>query len=299
MKKMKISIFFAAFILLTGCAAISQNGDENNVSSKEDDFLSTELETLEESASDTEDEQQIVLNVLHQEMEAEGIYNGVRNIILQQELNLKIRFLPADTDVENAFENEALDIIVWFSPSQFKNDLDKGYILTWDEEFLENYGTNILKYAHDEMERVSELNNGTACGFMEKNIYADAWGCIYSIASNSNHQEEAMKLLNWLCSPETYMLMCYGPQGVGWDVDDQGYFYATELGAQYFCIGKGVFPEEYGGEQDRFNDLMIPPGIFFPDDINPVSEHGETFNWETWERMKEDAETIKSKFLSD
>lgn len=314
----KFLIFMGAIVLLTGCSSKQsemgltgeghvQETQENDGAEKgETQYLDTTasetnyFETQDETTQQDEVNEPVVINVLHQWMTAQGTYTGPRNIVLKQELNIEINFLTPDTDVDVAYENGELDIIVCSDPGWFEKYLDKGYIMSWTNEFLEEYGENLLQYEHDGIAHMAEMNDGIACGFANKYddiLSWDGYGSVYTIASNSEHQEEAMKLFNWLYDPDTYMLLNYGPQGVCWDVDEDGYFYLTDKGVQFlFETGPIDFTDQYGGVGYRSMDVMLMIDFTEIDSQNPNSAHGETYNWETWKLMKDRVEEIKSRY---
>ncbi|MCR5743230.1 MAG: hypothetical protein K6F92_05860 [Lachnospiraceae bacterium] len=56
---------------------------------------------------------------------------------------------------------------------------------------------------------------------------------IFTIGAKTEHAELCMEILNWLATPEGTLTIIYGPRGICWDVDADGYLYLTDLGRTY------------------------------------------------------------------
>lgn len=106
---------------------------------------------------------------------------------------------------------------------------------------------------------------------------------IWAIGSNTEYPEECMELINWLSTPEGVMTYTYGPQGLCWDYDDEGYAYLTEFG--YTCRGdrSTQMIGDYAGT-GTFNEgsPQINNTTWSLDAQNPDSLVGETFEVTTW-----------------
>ena len=106
---------------------------------------------------------------------------------------------------------------------------------------------------------------------------------IWAIGSNTAEPELCMEIINWLCTPEGVMTYNYGPQGLCWDYDEEGYAYLTEFGKT--CRGDRTTQMigEYEGTGD-FNSgcLQINNTCWSLDAVNPDSKVGETFKYESW-----------------
>ena len=106
---------------------------------------------------------------------------------------------------------------------------------------------------------------------------------IWAIGSNTAYPEECMELINWLCTPEGVMTYNYGPQGLCWDYDEEGYAYLTEFGLTCRGDRSTQMTGDYEGTGD-FNSgcIQINNTCWSLDAQNPASTVGETFNYETW-----------------
>lgn len=113
---------------------------------------------------------------------------------------------------------------------------------------------------------------------------------VWSIGAKSQYPELCMEILNWFCTPEGRMTMEYGPQGITWDYDEDGYTYATELGKQMHADQNVEFPESTG-YNGKFGDgdFEINNTTWSLDAINPDSTVGERFNWDFWASNVTDA----------
>jgi multiple sugar transport system substrate-binding protein/putative aldouronate transport system substrate-binding protein len=106
---------------------------------------------------------------------------------------------------------------------------------------------------------------------------------VWTIGARSNHPELAMRIINWLCTPEGVMTYNYGPQGVTWDYCADGHPYLTEVGfltrddKSVLITYKGVTQSYEDGEFQHNNTTWNR------DSVNPDSANLETFNWEHWD----------------
>ena len=74
----------------------------------------------------------------------------------------------------------------------------------------------------------------------------------------------------------------YGPKGLIWDYDDQGYTYLTDLGKK--CVADNT-TELTGGEYTgtkKDGECQINCVTWAIDSINLDSKVGETYNWQEW-----------------
>ena len=70
------------------------------------------------------------------------------------------------------------------------------------------------------------------------------WG----LGANTEYEDRALEVLDWLCSEEGIIVSNYGPKGLCWDYDENGIPYMTEFG--WACQENGAdtqMPAEYGG----------------------------------------------------
>ncbi len=106
---------------------------------------------------------------------------------------------------------------------------------------------------------------------------------VWSIGAQSQYPEKVMEIINWLATPEGIMTKTYGPQGVTWDYDEDGYTYYTELGLEMKNDGDTAFPED-SGYSGNWTDGVDPinNNTYSLDNINPDSPVGERFNDDYW-----------------
>lgn len=103
---------------------------------------------------------------------------------------------------------------------------------------------------------------------------------VWTIGAKTEYPELCMEVINWFCTPEGYMTINYGPQGVCWDYDDEKNTYFTKLGKtcnqnKKTKIGNGYKGSYHDGE------LQIVNTTWSIDASNPDS-NGETYNSENW-----------------
>jgi multiple sugar transport system substrate-binding protein/putative aldouronate transport system substrate-binding protein len=104
---------------------------------------------------------------------------------------------------------------------------------------------------------------------------------VWTIGAKTEYPELCMEIINYLCTPEGRMTMEYGPQGVCWDYDEDGYTYFTDLGAK--CAADQETSMEDAGYKGTFHDgaLQINNTTWALDAVNPDS-NGETYNYKNW-----------------
>ena len=104
---------------------------------------------------------------------------------------------------------------------------------------------------------------------------------IWSIGAKTEYPELCMDIINYLCTPEGRLTMEYGPQGICWDYDDQGYTYFTELGKK--CHNDVNTSMEEAGFTGTFHDgqLQINNTTWSLSAVNPDS-NGERFDANFW-----------------
>ncbi len=105
---------------------------------------------------------------------------------------------------------------------------------------------------------------------------------IWSIGAKTQYPELCMEIINWLSTPEGRMTSEYGPQGITWDYDDEGYTYFTELGRTMRDNQDTAFPKETGYNGTfRDGSFQINNTTWSLDAINPNS-NGEEYHWDFW-----------------
>lgn len=104
---------------------------------------------------------------------------------------------------------------------------------------------------------------------------------VWTIGANSQYPELCMEIINWLCTPEGFMTSEYGPRGVIWDYDADGYTYFTEFGKKCNTTGDTMMEGEYAGFSYNDGRQQINNLTWSRNALNPDS-NGETYNQETW-----------------
>ena len=104
---------------------------------------------------------------------------------------------------------------------------------------------------------------------------------VWTIGAKTQYPELCMEIINWFCTPEGYMTMLYGPQGLCWDYDDNGKTILTDLGLK--CRDDKeteMTGDGYGGtwSDGTFQANAITWNV---DSVNPDS-NGETYNYQNW-----------------
>lgn len=113
-------------------------------------------------------------------------------------------------------------------------------------------------------------------------------GKMWSISANTEYKERCMDVINWLYTPDGVLTSCYGPQGLCWDYNDDGYLYLTDFGYQCWEDGNTEMPEAYSGETFYDGCLMgwmdnYTVSLY---GTNAASPHGESYYWRYWKLMQ-------------
>ncbi len=103
---------------------------------------------------------------------------------------------------------------------------------------------------------------------------------IWTIGANSQYPDLAMEVINYMCTPEGYMNMAYGPKGETWNYDEDGNTYFTDLGKKCHADGKTVIGNGHKGSYAD-GQLQINNTTWSLDSDNPDS-NGETYNSDNW-----------------
>lgn len=109
---------------------------------------------------------------------------------------------------------------------------------------------------------------------------------VMCIGGNAKDPERLADFIDWLYSPEGIMIGMAqntegtaGPQGLTWELDDQGNPYLTEFGIQAFFDGNTAVPEEWGGGtwEDGVSALNYKPVSRL--DLTP---DGYSYDYSSW-----------------
>lgn len=112
---------------------------------------------------------------------------------------------------------------------------------------------------------------------------------IWSIGAKCEYPEKCMELLNYFSTPEGRMTMQYGPKGLCWDYDEDGYTVFTELGRQCRADENTVMNNGFKGTFGDGN-LQINNTTWSIDAKNPDS-NGESYNSANWASNLENAKS--------
>ena len=114
---------------------------------------------------------------------------------------------------------------------------------------------------------------------------------VWSIGANTENPELCMDIINWLCTPEGYMTYNYGPQGLTWDYDEEGYAYFTEFGkTAYFDKDTPMIGDYEGSGTYNDGSLQVNNTTWTINAINLDSKVGETYNYEYWKSYQQGAQ---------
>lgn len=310
-------LIMTAMLALSGCSAESSGGTDASLpeisgaaaketlekqsetfetpETSETDALTTaqsEESTQEETTLD--EAEPIVLKVCSPNSGQAYFQNGWADKVLLERFNIKLYYIICtgweyDRICE---ENPDIDIIIWPARFVYEEYADQDLSLEWDDALME-YAPYLKTYLGEYIDCVTELSGGKRCGFSSDstNYEQQEQETVWTIGKGSTHPEAAMRLLNWLASSEGVLTTFYGPRGVCWDIDSDGYYYLTELGLQFAKEGIAMFPEEYGGITTSLNMGVHGLGVMFRRSVvSPDSVHGETYDWTTWYLMQDLAE---------
>ena len=113
---------------------------------------------------------------------------------------------------------------------------------------------------------------------------------VWTIGSKTEYPELCMEVINFLSTPEGAMTMWYGPKGVCWDYDEDGYIYFTELGKAANLDPDGTSMEE-AGYKGSYQDgiIQINNTTWSVSAFNPDSAAGEVFNSALWKSEQAEA----------
>lgn len=112
---------------------------------------------------------------------------------------------------------------------------------------------------------------------------------IWSIGANTEYPELCMEIINWLCTPEGTMTYNYGPEGLCWYYDEDGYTHFTDFGYLAYTDKTTEMIDDYAGT-GTFSDgtLQVNNTTWSIDATNPDS-NGERYNYQYWKSVQEAA----------
>ncbi len=112
---------------------------------------------------------------------------------------------------------------------------------------------------------------------------------IWSIGANTQYPELCMEIINWLCTPEGTMTYNYGPEGLCWYYDEDGYTHFTDFGKKAYTDRTTAMIDDYEG-LGNFNDgcMQFNNTTWSVNATNPDS-NGEKYNQEFWKSNQTEA----------
>lgn len=114
-------------------------------------------------------------------------------------------------------------------------------------------------------------------------------GYVWSISAKTAYPELCMELIDFLATPEGFLTSQYGPQGVCWDLDENGNLYLTDFGltAKKDQTGTSMDSVGYTGTFDKgmlqTNSLIWDLASYIPNDPN-----NQSFHYQLWDLMQVD-----------
>ena len=109
----------------------------------------------------------------------------------------------------------------------------------------------------------------------------------WAIGAKTEYPELCMELINFFYTPEGAMFGWYGPKGVTWDYDEDGYTYFTELGKKTNFDKSTPMEGDYAGATYHDGECQINMTSWSQDCDNPDS-NGETYNYVDWKSEQGD-----------
>ena len=112
---------------------------------------------------------------------------------------------------------------------------------------------------------------------------------IWSIGANTQYPELCMEIINWLCTPEGTMTYNYGPEGLCWYYDEDGYTHFTDFGKKAYTDRTTAMIDDYEG-LGNFNDgcMQFNNTTWIINATNSDS-NGEKYNYEFWKSNQTEA----------
>lgn len=147
----------------------------------------------------------------------------------------------------------------------------------------------------------TEENMNAGTGFMlvpieDQEIFsygAEAYGGkqVFSIGSQAEDPERIAAFIDWLYSTEgTYTNNSQtqgaaGPEGLTWEMGDDGQPMLTEFGQEVFLTGDATVPEEWGGGSYIDGTSTLNVSAVLPNDIDENT--GLQYNYQFWPHYQE------------
>lgn len=116
---------------------------------------------------------------------------------------------------------------------------------------------------------------------------------VWTIGAYTEYPELCMDIINWLCTPDGYMEITYGPKDVMWYYDEDGRACFTEFGRKCNADKQTPMTEEeagiYAGGTFHDGECQINNTTWSMNEVNPNTS-GDTYNADTWRSVTEQVE---------
>ncbi len=104
---------------------------------------------------------------------------------------------------------------------------------------------------------------------------------IWAIGAETRYPALCMEIINWLSTPEGFMTMRYGRQGINWDYDAYGQPYLTGSGKLCMSDGDSDATRDENGFSFNIGRNQMNNNTWALNTKNPDS-NGATFNYRSW-----------------
>lgn len=137
-------------------------------------------------------------------------------------------------------EVEKNDIYVMKDEASFYTAIDDGNLKyedfqVFDSELMDEWAPTLNLCL--EKSKLKKIYNhmGQIIGFVgEADEERQGFGAVYLISASCTRPKKALKLLDYMVSDEGYLTAMYGPEGICWDVNENGRYYLTDKGKIWF-----------------------------------------------------------------
>ncbi|GAA4775189.1 type 2 periplasmic-binding domain-containing protein [Microbacterium gilvum] len=180
------------------------------------------------------------------------------------------------------------------------------------ESTTQNYDTMFTKYqngqvlfsfwpwlgqaAYNTPEHTAEGRGFGMVDMADQRIFsygAEVYGAkqVLAIGANAEDPERIAAFIDWLYSPEgayangSQTGAAAGPQGLNWEIGDDGEPALTEFGTEALLTGEATVPEEWGGGAYRDGVSALNVTVVLPADVDP--DTGYPYSYTFWPSFQE------------
>ena len=129
----------------------------------------------------------------------------------------------------------------------------------------------------------------------ESNPYGE--DIFWAIGTKSHYPEKCMEVISYLFSVEGKLTTDYGPKGITWDYDENGYPYLTEFGVSCMENPGTEMPSPYSGTYEQGINRFTCTTV--TDYSNIPELEGITYEYETWSDEDTGGLEKDSEYLQD